>query len=266
MILDDAYERFRVLPQHAITSESVVAETEGLELADYIFCPSPIVHSSLIKLGMPPSKLLLTSYGWDPIRLSRSTTQLPRADGLNALFVGTLNVRKGVHLLLHYWAQSGIKGKLTLAGEMDPIIKEKCADLLNRDDVVVRDFADDVGALYRSADVFLIPSLEEGSPLVTYEACGSRLPVVASPMGGGGIVRDKLEGLIIDPYDGPAWVAAIRTLAYDSELRMQMGQAAAKRAENFVWSSVTARRRDQIINLVKQRIEREESGLYMDLS
>jgi glycosyltransferase involved in cell wall biosynthesis len=252
IILDRAYEQLGAPPRHQITTESVNEENEALEAVDYIFCPSPMVHSSLLQMGTPTSKLLHTSYGWDPARLSRSSKVFPRSSGLNAVFVGTISVRKGIHLLLNYWAQSGVKGRLTLAGPMEPTIKEKCADLLNREDVVVLDFVDDVGALYRSADVFLLPSLEEGSPLVTYEACGSGLSVVTSPMGAGGVIRDNCEGFVIDPYDGGAWIAAIQRLANDPELRSTMAKAAAKRAEYFIWSSVAARRRQQIVELVKK--------------
>ena len=125
---------------------------------------------------------------------------------MTALFVGTICVRKGVHLLLDYWIQSGVKGRLILLGEIEPIIKDKCADLLRRSDIVVMDYVKekDLGALYRSADVFLLPSLEEGSPLVIYEACGSGLPVVTTPMGAGAIVRHSCEGLVLDPYDSAA--------------------------------------------------------------
>lgn len=250
-ILDQAYERLGTIPRHGITTESVYAENEALEAVDYIFCPSPMVYSSLMQIGTPPSKLILASYGWDPARLLSSNSRVPRSEGLNALFVGSITVRKGIHLLLKYWAESGVKGRLVLAGQMDPAIRERCADLLNRHDVVVLDFADDVGSLYRSADVFLLPSLEEGSPLVTYEACGAGLPVVTTPMGAGGVVRNCSEGFVIDPYDGASWVTAIREMAQSPEIRTKLAKAARKRAEEFIWSSVAARRREQMLGLVQ---------------
>lgn len=246
-ILDMAYEHLGTVPQHKITTESAQLEKEALEAVDYIFCPSPMVYSSLLGIGIARSKLLEASYGWDPARLKRSNTYFRRSDGLNAVFVGTISVRKGAHLLLKYWAQSGVKGQLTLAGRMEPAIKERCAALLSRDDVVVLDFVEDVGALYRSADVFLFPSLEEGGPMVTYEACGAGLPVITSPMGAGAIVRNGYEGMVIDPYDSVAWTGAIANLASNVELRIMMGRAAADRAQAFIWDSVAARRQQQIL-------------------
>ena len=254
VILDQAYERFGVAPRHGITTESVQAERAALKAADYIFGPNALVEASLLENDVPSSKILQASYGWDPARFSGSDRLLPPAEGLTAVFVGTICVRKGAHLLLDYWAQSGITGRLVLAGEMEPVIKEKSSDLLARDDVLSLGYVKDIGALYRSADIFVFPSLEEGGPLVTYEACGCGLPVVTTPMGAGRIVRDNFEGFVIDPYDRDGWVAAIRTLAENIELRRTMAKASAERAQSFVWSEVAARRRSQILSAIETTI------------
>ena len=60
--------------------------------------------------------------------------------------------------------------------------------------MVVIDFVADVRALYRTADVFVFPSLEEGGPQVTYEACGCGLPVITTPMGAAESARQNQEG------------------------------------------------------------------------
>lgn len=245
-ILDQAYERLGVGAAHGITSEKVDREAQVLAAVDHVFCPSPLVEASLLENGVPRSKFLNASYGWEPARLSGRRPLLAPYDGVTAVFVGAICVRKGAHLLLDYWARSGVKGRLVLAGEMEPAIREKCAGLLARDDVIVFDYLRDVGALYRSADLFIFPSLEEGSPLVMYEACGSGLPVITTEMGAGRFVRDGREGFVLDPYDAPRWVEAIRSLAGDLELRRTMSEAAVARAERFVWAEVASQRRQQI--------------------
>lgn len=245
-ILDHAYERLGVEPAHGITAEKVDSETQVLEAVDHVFCPSPLVEASLLENGVPRSKFLDASYGWEPARLFGKRPLLEPSAGVTAVFVGAICVRKGAHLLLEYWAQSGVKGRLVLAGEMEPTIKEKCASLLARDDVIVLDYFKDVGALYQSADLFIFPSLEEGSPLVMYEACGAGLPVITTEMGAGRFVRDRQEGFVLDPYDAPRWVETIRSLAGDLTLRRTMSEAAAGRAEHFVWAEVASQRRQQI--------------------
>ena len=86
-----------------------------------------------------------------------------------------------------------------MAGQLEPTIKSKCADVLRRDDVIILDYVQNVGAVYRSADVFAFPSLEEGDPLVTYEACGCGLPIITTPMGAGRVVRHNREGFVDRP-------------------------------------------------------------------
>jgi len=247
VILDQAYERLGVMPQHGITAEIVNEEARLLEKVDYIFCPNPAVEASLLENGVPASKLLKTSYGWDPARFARSKPLYPKCEGLTAVFVGAICVRKGAHLLLEYWARSGIKGRLILAGEMEPTIKKKCANLLARKDVIVFDYYRNIGALYRSADCFLFPSLEEGGPQVIYEACGCSLPIATTGMAAGRIVRNNCEGFVIDPYDADGWVAAIRALAQDVKLRQRMANAAIERSKSFVWPAVASQRRRQIL-------------------
>jgi glycosyltransferase involved in cell wall biosynthesis len=248
VILDDAYARIGAPPRHTITDVSVIAEQQMLEAVDYIFCPNQMVEDSLLAHGLPASKYISTSYGWDPARFRGSKALLGPYDGMTAVFAGTICVRKGCHLLLDYWAQSNTRGRLILAGALEETIKEKCADLLARDNVVVIDFVPDVGALYRTADVFVFPSLEEGGPQVTYEACGCGLPVITTPMGAGRIVRQNQEGFVLDPYDREGWITAIRTLAADHDRRRAMGLAAARRAQSFVWNTVALRRRHQILD------------------
>src|SRR5207244_5557082 len=135
---------------------------EELELSDFVFSPSPLVAQSLEENGVPAAKVLPTSYGWDPGRLRGAPPTLPAADGLTVLFVGTLCVRKGAHLLLDAWARSGVKGRLVFAGEPDQDITTRCADLLVRPDVVRLGYVNPIEGVFRSADVFAFPTLEEG--------------------------------------------------------------------------------------------------------
>lgn len=245
-ILDLAYERLGVTPQHGITARRIDHEVQVSEAVDHIFAPSPLVASSLLENGVARGKVLNATYGWDACRLAGDRTLIPSIEGITAIFVGAICVRKGAHLLLEYWARSGVRGRLVLAGELEPIIKEKCASLLSRDDVLVLNYFKDIGSLYRSADIFMFPSLEEGSPLVIYEACGSGLPILTTPMGAGWIIRPHREGIVLDPYDAPGWIDAIRLLAEDHELRRRMSITAAERSKSLTWATVARQRRRQI--------------------
>lgn len=81
-----------------------------------------------------------------------------------------------------------------------------------------------VGA-YRSADVFVFPTTAaEGFGLVRIEAMAAALPVLTTEAGGArDIVRDGIEGFILD-YDRPEQtVELLEELRTDPERRLQMG-------------------------------------------
>jgi glycosyltransferase involved in cell wall biosynthesis len=80
--------------------------------------------------------------------------------------------------------------------------------------------------VYRSADVFCLPSYREGLPLAILEAMAFGLPVVATPVGGiPDVVVDGESGLLVEPGDPKALADAITRLA-DAELRMRIGSTA----------------------------------------
>lgn len=81
-------------------------------------------------------------------------------------------------------------------------------------------FGPDMFELYRSADVFVLPSLSEGAPRVLIEARANGLPVVATRVGGiPSAVRDGVDGLLVPPRDPDAIAAAIERLIVDGDLR-----------------------------------------------
>ncbi len=66
--------------------------------------------------------------------------------------------------------------------------------------------------------------------------------ILTTPMGAGEIIRDGIDGIVLDPYDWPKWVEALRRLACDQVLRQQLGHAAQIRAQEFTWRRVADRR------------------------
>jgi glycosyltransferase involved in cell wall biosynthesis len=246
-ILDDAYGRLGLPPAHTLTDASIAKEREELELADFVFSPSPLCAASLRDNGVPEAKIIPSSYGYDPARVQGTGRSLGPGGGITVAFVGALCVRKGAHLLLRAWARAGIRGRLLLAGGIEPAIAAHCADLLNRADVRHLGHVADIGRVYRSADMLAFPSLEETGPLVTYEAMSCGLPVLVSPMGGGAVVRPGEDGIVRDPFDEEAWVDALRELAEKPDERERWGAAARMRVADFTWGHVGARRREALL-------------------
>jgi len=83
---------------------------------------------------------------------------------------------------------------------------------------------------YRRADVVVVPSRYESFGLVAVEAMMHGCPVIVSDIGGlREVVRDGVDGLRVQPGDAPALANAIVTLATQPGLRSEMGAAARRR-------------------------------------
>jgi glycosyltransferase involved in cell wall biosynthesis len=89
--------------------------------------------------------------------------------------------------------------------------------------------------VFRDADVFAAPSRHEtGVANVYVEAMACGCPVVASTSGGAAeAVIDGQCGILVPPADVEATAAAIDTLLADRDLRLRMGRAARRRAEEY---------------------------------
>lgn len=239
-ILEKEYRRLGLRPTHGIDEESIALESAKLDLADYVFSPSGEVSQSLTVAGVPTEKILQSSYGIEPnkILLPEAIASRSQRTELTAIFCGRIGIRKGAHLLLEYWVKAGVKGKLKLVGNIEPSARHLVEPYLGKHNIEHVPFTNNLKSVYLDADVLLLPSLEEGSPLVTYLALGAGLPSIVSPMGGGGVIGDGQEGLIAEPHDADKWVGAIRKLFSDAELRSRLANNAYRKAEAYLWSKV----------------------------
>ena len=252
-ILDAEYERLGLVATHGITNQRGIEDTKKSDLVDFIFSCSPNVTSSLLKANIPREKILETTYGLREIDIlsPNELNNRSKTNAINAIFVGTIGVRKGPHLLLDYWCKSGVKGKLTLVGKIEPEMLAIIKPYLQRSDIQHIAYIEDLKPIYKDADVFMLPSLEEGSPLVTYMALGAGLPCIVSPMGAGGIIENGVEGLVIEHDDAVAWIKAIQKIAEDKNMRESYAKNAYLKAPNYLWSKVGRQR----IQLLLSRME-----------
>lgn len=233
---------------HLIDDNSIRDEHAKLTIADYIFSPSPQVTKSLIVSGIDESKILPTSYGLSQKQMLPTTK---KNNGKPVfLFVGSVILRKGIHLLLDYWDKAEVDAKLIVVGKIDPTVKPLVDSFSQRDDIEFIPFTTDIDSLYQSADVFILPSIEEGSPLVTYLALGAGLPCLVTPMGGDGVVRDAIDGYIIDPHDKEKWVSSIQKLTSDDSMRVQMAASSREQATQFLWDKIADKRRQLLISKI----------------
>jgi glycosyltransferase involved in cell wall biosynthesis len=246
-IMEDLYATLNEPHASDLTPEMVQKENTEIKLADAVFSPSPMVRKSLVDIGFDSRKFIDTSYGWEPSRLNGDSQRVPKGDGINLLYVGYITPSKGVHILLEAWENADIKGKLILAGRMDPFIQQRYQDILDRSDVILLPYTKDIGAVFRSADWFVFPSFAEGGPQATYEAMALGVPAITSRMGAGAILRDGIDGIVIDSHSASAWAEVISMLPSREEDRARFAKIAKEHAQEFTWDRVGALRRERLI-------------------
>ena len=98
------------------------------------------------------------------------------------IFAGGCAPRKGLHYALEAWLRSPAHetGTFLVAGTFVPGYAERLSPMLRHPSVRVLGHRSDLPALMRTCDALVLPSIEEGSALVTYEARGSGCVVLVS--------------------------------------------------------------------------------------
>jgi len=241
-ILDEAYRRHGRVPDHPVTEAKIRAESAELRLYDYIFANNAEVERSLQSLGIAREKIVSTSFGWSRERFAGGRPNGSDNRPLRFLFVGTLNIRKGVPELLAAWQQADPDGELILAGHIDGQVAELVSKSRDGSRIRTIEYTEDVEGLFRDSDVFVFPSLEEGGPQVTYEAAGCGLPLITTPMGAGRIAREGRTALTVAPGNVDELAAAIGTLAADRQLREDLGCQAEALAQDYTYQRVAEQR------------------------
>lgn len=210
-------------------------ECAEIALADYVFSPSDFVSSGVIAMGFPAERIIRIPYGVETERFT--PRQQRKDDSFNILFVGHLSLRKGFQYLLEAFQGLDLpNAKLTLVGTpVDPESRKTLKSYAGNFTWMPHVSYDELHHCYQNSDVFVFPSLAEGSALVTYEALACGLPSIVTE-NAGSVVRDGIEGYVVPIRDSTAIRAAIRLLYEDKDLAGRMSIAARARAEDFTWA------------------------------
>jgi glycosyltransferase involved in cell wall biosynthesis len=224
---------------HASDPVKLAREEREFAAAQALLCPSDFVAATHAARGEPAERLLRHRYGYDPARFSPAGRPAQRSSGsLTATFLGRLEPRKGVHLALEAWRRSGVgaSGRLVLCGRIEPGYDAVLAPLLAQPGVEVRPHAADPAGLLRESDVLVLPSLEEGSALVTYEAraCGAVLLVSDRT---GACARHGHDALVHAAGDVGALARHLRSVAGDGALLARLRATSLAGCDALTWDA-----------------------------
>jgi glycosyltransferase involved in cell wall biosynthesis len=172
-----------------------------------------------------------------------------RADGpVRLVTVGALAPRKGQEYAVEaiaILARSGVKATLELVGTGpdEAMLRRKVADAGLRGLVTFAGQQEDPRPYLKHADVFLLPSRQEGFPVALLEAMASALPAIATDVGGNAeALIDGKGGRVVPPQQPKAIAAAIAEMAVDRPRLPEMGRFNRQRVTEKFSIEASARR------------------------
>jgi glycosyltransferase involved in cell wall biosynthesis len=206
---------------------------------------SPEVRDDLVELGVaPPEKFSVIRLGVDlDERLASGSddgSELRRLFGIPAEsfvvgWIGRMTSIKRIPDVLSSFArlvELGVDARLCLVGDgPDRVAVERQAQELGIGRrTLFLGYQEDVAPYYALFDVLLLPSGNEGTPVVAIESLAASRPVVATRVGGvPDVVDDGLDGFLVPVGDVEALAGALERLAREPGLRERMGRAGRER-------------------------------------
>ena len=243
-LMRSEYARFGWDIDRAVITPGVIARTkQEYAEADRIIATSSFVKRTLVERGVDAGKIVVVPYGIDatPMPALRERV-VPRV-----LFVGGCSLRKGIPYLVEAFQKIEAPAELRLVGRANDALFERIgglpANVMAVGSKTGRDLADE----YAAADVFVLPSVEDGYGLVTNEAMSAGLPVIVSDHAGSAeMVREGENGFVVPARDVDALSERIETLLRDGALRRRMGAAARATAERRTWTAYGEERHELV--------------------
>lgn len=149
--------------------------------------------------------------------------------------------QKDVSTLIRAYAQTDIAEKLVIIGKGkdEEMLKKLTRDLKIEDRVFFAGFHENPYPWIRQSKAFVLSSKYEGFGIVLVEAMYLNIPVISSncPVGPAEILDNGRSGILVPPGDCSAMANAISQITTDNNLRRELTQKAAKRADIFTFDS-----------------------------
>ena len=223
----------------AVDARMVERELAEYGAADAIMVPTRYAAKTFIREGINPQKLAVNPYGVDLARFVSMPVMRPLTGTVGVLFVGRVGIRKGVPYLLQAMSAAGSDFELHLVGPIEADVKG-----------MLKSFESDrlhvhgplrgaaLESQFQNADIFCLPSLEEGLSLALLQAMAAGLPVIATPETGVEDVMATSHEAMVVPARDPDKIAEALSGLRRQDTRIAMGTAARSRvASGFNWAN-----------------------------
>ncbi|CAN5193649.1 glycosyltransferase [soil metagenome] len=212
--------------------------------SDALVAVSPEVRDELVALGVAPRKKFVVVRLGIPLdeRLGDATVDRDYRGlygiGAKAFVVGWVGRMTGVKdtgavlEAVHALRDRGVDAVVCMVGDGPDRerLEQQAHDLGIARSCFFVGYQPDVAGFYRLFDAFYLPSVNEGTPVSAIEALAAGTPVVANRVGGvPDVVRDAVDGYLVEPGDVTGAAERLALVASDSKLRRTLGEAGRAR-------------------------------------
>lgn len=205
-----------------------------INLADYVLVNSDFVKETFIHQGWDSDRIHVVYTGIDGEFLKAVPSRSYDATGkqpVKLLFAGELGPRKGAEFLIGALQRiNDLPWQLEIIGSIDPAVKHRFDAFLSDSRVTISGFLPrlQLAEHMSKADVFIFPSLAEGSARVIFMAMACGCYVITTP-NSGSIVEDGIHGSLTPPGDVDELEKSIRrALMMDRQEIVRTGKSNAE--------------------------------------
>ena len=205
----------------------------------------------LLRRGVPDRLIRVAFAGVDPARVPASGRDYRAKwrvdpDDVLAVQIGRLSSEKGPALFVEVAkrvAKRVPKAKFFLVGDGPMTTWLQSDPAVQSGLVTLTGYVEDIGDVFRAADVIVNCSTTEGLPGAFLEAGAAGRPVVATDVGGvSEIINHDVTGLLCPSGDADALTDALERLMPDKALRETMGAAARRHIHSVFNTAVCSQR------------------------
>lgn len=210
-------------------------KNEELKMADRIICNSNFTKKTIQYAGLSTENVKIIPLG-SPEPVSEIKN---KPEKMKFIYAGNQSVRKGIHILIEAWKNSGIKpneAELLLVGSKD-LPNDFYSDLPENIKVISNIPHNELLKLFDESSMFILPTLADGFGMVITEAMSRGIPVLATNnCAGPDLITHGLNGLLIEAGNSAALVEQMKwAVSHNSEIN-QMGIKAKEKSSQWQWS------------------------------
>lgn len=212
----------------------------AVKVADAVTVNAPHLATYAASWGARPDRISFVPNGVEiPAWASDPSLKPP-----TAVVVANFRWYKGHDVLVQALARVTAPLEVRLVGEGSERekVRQALSDLRVGHRVVFVDHPADVSAELKAAQFAIHPSRTEGLSNAILEEMAAGLGIVATEVGGNGVlVLDGVNGLLVPVGEAPALAEAIERMALDVQFRQNLGMASRKRVYDFSWDECVRR-------------------------